>query len=54
MWANVHDMSVSFIGMVKHGGANPNELPSKVLYRLYSDPATGGLWVGSEGGVYSL
>ncbi len=50
MWANVHD-----VGLVHWDGEGwreyPNELPSKVIYRLYSDPATGGLWVGSEGGV---
>jgi hypothetical protein len=50
MWANVHD-----VGLVYWDGeewrTKPNELPSKVIYRLYSDPATGGLWIGGEGGV---
>ena len=50
MWATVRD-----VGLVYWDGETwriePNELPSKMPYRLFSDPRDGGLWVGSEGGV---
>jgi ligand-binding sensor domain-containing protein len=34
-----------------HDLTDESRLPSKLLYRFYTDPIDGSLWVGSEGGV---
>ncbi|MCL4835996.1 MAG: hypothetical protein KJZ86_26390, partial [Caldilineaceae bacterium] len=52
VWAGIDLVGISYWdGQTWHDLTSEARLPSKLLYRFYTDPIDGSLWVGSEGGV---
>ena len=52
MWAIVRDVGLIHWNGATWQSADPQkQLPSNLLYRLFTDPVDGSLWVGSEGGI---
>ena len=52
VWVGIDLMGISYWDNQEwHDLTNEARLPSKLLYRFYTDPVEGSLWIGSEGGV---
>ncbi|MBI3958115.1 MAG: hypothetical protein HY328_04840 [Chloroflexi bacterium] len=52
VWVGVDLAGINYWdGREWHDLTNQARLPSKLLYRFYTDPVDGSLWIGSEGGV---
>lgn len=52
MWVAVQDEGINYWdGEQWLDYTDVIDVPSKILYRLYTDPVDGSLWIGSEGGV---
>lgn len=52
MWMGIQQEGIAFFDGSEWLDVTPSaELPSKVLYDFFTDPADGSLWIGSEGGV---
>ncbi len=52
VWVGVDLAGINYWdGQAWHDLTDQARLPSKLLYRFYTDPVDGSLWIGSEGGV---
>ena len=52
VWVGVDQAGINYWdGQAWHDLTDQAQLPSKLLYRFYTDPVDGSLWIGSEGGV---